>query len=151
MQIPESAIIRVTEEVWSSTLGLSLTPGARGTTATDPALVGRILISGAWRGAVTLRSAEPLAQRAAAILNDVPAADATLEMVKDTLGELTNIIAGNLKGLMPGLTQLSLPAVARGDERAALAAFETEETKLLGQAALACDGQPLQVQVWQWA
>jgi CheY-specific phosphatase CheX len=42
--------------------------------------------------------------------------EATLVEVRDALGELTNMVAGNVKALLPGPSTLSLPTVAFGSQ-----------------------------------
>ncbi|GAA1882810.1 chemotaxis protein CheX [Lapillicoccus jejuensis] len=69
----------------------------------------RIRITGGWDGVVVLRMswtfAEQLAHRLF-LLPDGTAVDADL---LDVLGEVVNIVGGNVKALLPGDNQLSLP------------------------------------------
>lgn len=69
----------------------------------------RIRISGGWDGVVVLRMsrafAEQLAQRLF-LLSEGAVVDAD---VLDVLGEVVNIVGGNVKALLPGENQLSLP------------------------------------------
>ena len=52
--------------------------------------------------------------RAAQVMFDLGDDPASLEDVQDALGELTNITAGHIKGLVPGTCQLALPSVVEG-------------------------------------
>lgn len=68
-----------------------------------------ITISGGWKGSITISSSDELSRRIAAAMfrkedDSVDASD-----IADALTELTNIIAGNIKAILPGPSQLSLP------------------------------------------
>ena len=68
-----------------------------------------ITISGSWKGSITISSSDELSRRIAAAMfrkddNSVEARD-----IADALSELTKIIAGNIKAILPGPSQLSLP------------------------------------------
>lgn len=72
-------------------------------------LAGWVEIYGAWSGTVVLRCDEGFAHTCAAIMlgDDACGDDAT----RDALGELTNMVAGNLKALLPTPSRISLPNV----------------------------------------
>jgi chemotaxis protein CheX len=70
-----------------------------------------VSVTGAWRGHVVVSCSAAASRSAAAGLLGVDPADVTPEDVTDALGELANIIGGNVKGLMPEPSALSLPVV----------------------------------------
>src|SRR5712691_9554787 len=113
MQVVDSDICQVVEGIWSSVLGLEVRRGD------EPAkrngkhgfLTACVQITGLWEGAVTLDCSAALARRTAAIMFGVSPEDASLDEIHDALGELTNMTGGNIKTLLPGPCQLSLPAV----------------------------------------
>ncbi len=79
-----------------------------------------ISISGKWKGSVTVSTCETLGQRIAGQMFRKEDDAVTGEDVVDALTELTNIIAGNIKAILPGPSQLSLPvplAVLPGEHR----------------------------------
>ncbi|MCK4176679.1 chemotaxis protein CheX [Aciditerrimonas ferrireducens] len=80
--------------------------------AKGPALTASVAISGAWNGLVSLQVTEPAARALAQAVFAVP--QVGFEDLADAVGELVNIVGGNLKGLLPAPTQLSLPTVATG-------------------------------------
>jgi chemotaxis protein CheX len=49
---------------------------------------------------------------------DLQQGAASPDDVRDALGELANMVGGNIKGLLPGPTQLSLPLVVEGGKDA---------------------------------
>jgi CheY-specific phosphatase CheX len=75
------------------------------------ALVARIDYRGGFHGALELTVDEPLARRLASMMMKIPRDRCTQLDVYDALGEVVNIAAGNLKGLLPGDCQVSLPYV----------------------------------------
>jgi len=79
-----------------------------------------VQFAGAWSGGVLLRCDSGLAHACAAILLADDACDDAA--VRDALGELTNIVAGNLKAVLPAPSHLSLPAVVSSGLPAAGAA-----------------------------
>ena len=76
---------------------------------------------------------------------DIEPAEATNDEIRDALGELTSITGGNLKSLMPGPSQLSIPAVVEGtDYRLIL-----PESRRLVCVAFECEREPLWVTLIQ--
>ncbi len=143
MQVDESMLFELTEQVWSSMLGLNLVmgnghppPGER-----TRQLVGCVVISGSWEGAVSIECPLSVAKRAAGIMFGTDPADASDDEVRDALGELANMIGGGVKSLLPSPSQLSLPTVAEG-EALVLSVPGTHE---LRHVSFACDGEPCRV------
>ena len=138
----DTDIEEVAVSIWSAMFGesLSLTPG--GEMGTDHFVTSFIAISGAWTGAVIAQFPAPLAATLTAALYDSPS-EPTLDDIRDALGEIGNILAGNIKALMPEPSGLSLPAVAFGSDYAVtVAGAATRAT-----CAFTCDGQVFAVTV----
>ncbi len=119
MNFQEQDIREITEAVWSNVLSTSAEVAE-----TEPlrALAGKVFtgcvqISGAWEGAVTIRCSPVLARTVAATMYELGATEPSGDEVRDALGELTNMVGGNIKALLPGTTHLSLPIVAEGDKQ----------------------------------
>ncbi len=70
-----------------------------------------VSVTGAWWGHVVIRCSSAAAQQAASALLGLDGAEATYEDVTDAVGELANIIGGNVKSLLPEPCALSLPHV----------------------------------------
>ena len=66
---------------------------------------------GTGAGALRLECSTPVACAFASRLMSIPAPRMFDEDVKDALGELVNMIGGNLKGLLPEETAISAPSV----------------------------------------
>lgn len=108
----------VTAEVWATLLGeeaaLVSRPVPPGTPFdADDLWSASVSVSGNWVGQVTVSISEATAlalTRAMLALDGTPSEADTA----DAVGELVNMIGGSIKSLMPGPSQLSLPAVAIG-------------------------------------
>ncbi len=98
----------IEEHAVSSELARELEPPPAGS------LVARVQIRGAWSGAVVLWCAPEFASLAANRMFETD--DADEDSQRDALGELANMIAGNVKTVLPAPSELSLPVVgAAGD------------------------------------
>lgn len=71
-------------------------------------------LAGAWNGLAVLRCGLPAAGEIAGAMLDIEPAGATADDCTDALGELVNILAGNVKSLLPKPSHLSLPQVVLG-------------------------------------
>ncbi|WP_324275030.1 chemotaxis protein CheX [Blastococcus brunescens] len=126
--IDEETVQSITQEAWSALIGddefLVPLPGG----LPDDAISSWVEIVGPWTGAVVLTcgraTAEELsrcllAQHAPPVLDD--------EDVQDSLGELANVLGGNVKALLPGPSVLGLPEVGT-DSPAAHPAADPADT-----------------------
>ncbi|GEP40208.1 hypothetical protein NPS01_38710 [Nocardioides psychrotolerans] len=108
----------VVDEVWSAFLGPEdpLLPALPDTGLGDGVTWSAATsVTGAWNGVVTVEIPDVVAQTATErMLGLAPGEDLSTEDVADAVGELVNMIGGNVKSLMPGPSALSLPLVARG-------------------------------------
>lgn len=75
---------------------------------------GCVTIRGGWNGAVLLELSPRLARVAASGLFGTPEDELVPEEIGDAVGELVNIVGGNVKGMLPGPSELSLPSVTVG-------------------------------------
>lgn len=114
MSVGVSQIHQVTQTVWSTVLGLKIQPTKLTPPEAERFVIGKVNISGAWQGAVTVGCSAALARLVAGSMFSTPPADASIEEVRDAVGELTNMVGGNIKSLMKGDCRLSVPAVVDG-------------------------------------
>jgi len=73
-----------------------------------------VSVTGAWRGHVVISFSATAARRAAAALLGVDFEEVSVADVTDAVGELANILGGNVKSLLPEPSALSLPHVLTG-------------------------------------
>jgi chemotaxis protein CheX len=109
----DADLLTIAEQVWQSYLdvdGVSpLVPVPAEKISND--VSASVSVTGAWRGHVVVRCSTAASLGAAAALLGVELDDVTTEDVTDALGELANIIGGNVKSLLPEPCALSLPHV----------------------------------------
>jgi CheY-specific phosphatase CheX len=80
----------------------------------DSTVVGFVEIDGPWRGRVTVSCSEQLATTITAQMFEMDPAETTKAELVDAMGEIANMIGGNVKALLPGPSKLSLPLVYHG-------------------------------------
>jgi chemotaxis protein CheX len=142
----DEEIVAITRDVWESFTGRTIEladdqvrPDGGDIT------VGCVTVTGEWQGSVLLTCPAQLARMAASAMFDVPAAQLDDKQVADALGELTNMIGGNIKSLIPGPSRLSMPTVTVG----ASSTVPMPGAALLSTVSLACEGLPMTVSVWR--
>jgi chemotaxis protein CheX len=78
------------------------------------ALTAAIYYAGLWQGALLIECSEQQASAWSSHIMDLP--DPTEEDARDGIGELANVLAGNLKPLLPPGVSISIPWVVAGGE-----------------------------------
>jgi len=114
MQMMEEEIQRLAPMIWDSILRLPLEPAAEVPRSGERIVSSCVHISGAWNGLVVLNCGLDFAAKAARIMFNFHDEKPTTADIQDALGELANMIGGNLKALLPETCHLSLPAVVEG-------------------------------------
>lgn len=110
----EEVIAEITSSVWAAFLPDSEPFAMVEAVPAVRALTGSIHISGTWNGLVSLTCSTAAATLAAASMLGVEVEGVGASDVLDAIGELVNIVGGNVKGLLPPPTDLSLPSVTDG-------------------------------------
>ncbi len=110
MDFGENEIAQLVESVWTSVLGWEACPSAEALPSAAY-LTGSVTIQGSWTGRVLLHGPPEFVGEAAASMFGLPPGELTPEQMHDALGELTNIVGGNLKALFGGVCCLGLPEV----------------------------------------
>jgi chemotaxis protein CheX len=101
-------------QLFESMLDMSISPtNVDQWTCLGP-VVGIIHLTGGWDGFVLTGFEPSLAQVVAARMLAAPDLDPNDEDLRDVVGEIANILAGNLKCLIPEWTAMSIPAVIEG-------------------------------------
>jgi len=147
-EVTDDQVASIAQDVWESFLALALVPHPLGEQAADPAgptLTGCVSVSGSWEGSVFLRCGADLARSAAEVMFDAEPGGLSAEEVCDALGELTNMVGGNIKSLLPGPSRLSLPSVAAGNSYT----VRVPGAVLLTRTALLCGSGTVTVCVWK--
>jgi hypothetical protein len=110
--IDEETVQSIAQEAWSALVGddefLVPLPGG----PPDDAVSSWVEIVGPWTGTVVLTTARSTAEELSRCLlkeHAPPVLDA--EDIEDGLGELANVVGGNVKAVLPGPSVLGLPEV----------------------------------------
>lgn len=140
----DAEIEDITKTIWASLFELPLRVEGESRLGSESLMTACVQVVGAWTGAVILQSPITLARTLAEQMfqSDRPL---TLEEVRDALGELANIIAGNVKALFPGPSRISLPAVAAGSDYR----FDVVDGGAVTMVSFSSNGQPLRVTLFQ--
>lgn len=120
MGLNSGDLFEILQTIWSTQLGLELDdPGQhsdRMIDSEDGLMTGTVQISGGFAGAVHLVCDRMVIRTAAATMFSVPENDLSDEDLRDALGELTNMVGGNIKTLLSGTEYISLPTVIEGSD-----------------------------------
>lgn len=113
----EEEISQFVTDIWSTFLGTKASPTdepfkpkGKGNT-----LAGCVQITGEWQGSVTLYAPKEIGKKIAATMYSLGEAEVDDQQVQDVVGEITNILAGNIKSILPAPCSISLPCVAVTD------------------------------------
>ena len=150
MTVVEEELDCITRMVWDSlSLSVERFVGDPSEAAgAEPAFLGSISISGAWEGTVTLRCTAQLARQATSVMYEMEPGSITDAELHDAVGELTNMIGGNIKALVAQPSRLSLPSVAllgTGGDGSSTRGWPAATA--FRQVAFACGDQPLVVAI----
>lgn len=145
MQFTVEDIVQISSDIWTSILGFEISHIPEGVEIPvgRRSMIGCIQIAGDWEGAITLYCPESLARKAAASMFDMEAAEVSEAEIQDTLGELTNMTAGNIKTFLPPSCLISLPSVAEGTDYKLV----VPGGKVVAHTCFECGGEPLMVNV----
>jgi chemotaxis protein CheX len=140
MELTHTDISQVLESIWESVLTREIQySGTTATPSSEAVLAACIQITGAWNGAVTLHCSPELARQAAAAMFELEGDSVAREDMKDSLGELVNMVGGGVKSLLPATCVLSLPTVVEGVDFT----ISIPGASLVQQAAFESQGEPV--------
>ncbi|WP_432502216.1 chemotaxis protein CheX [Kineococcus arenarius] len=112
--VEDDALAQIVDQMWQSYFGHvePLLPAFDPQEVPAPLLCASVGISGARPGLVTVLVQKAATKALAAALLQEDEADLGDDDVYDALGEVANIIGGNIKALVPDAGALGLPAIA---------------------------------------
>ena len=136
----EEQLAEVCETVWELALSMGLErcdpdrfcPGNSDSWATVNLIGGDV-------NSLILECSTEAARLAAGVMFGLEQTEISPEDMQDTVGELVNVIGGNLRGVFDGNTGIATPSVACGQ------CSVIESNHLVGQVAFECDGHPFRV------
>jgi CheY-specific phosphatase CheX len=108
--------VQVVDMVFRTMLGLKVEPYPMHWVRPPDMVTAAVYFAGSWRGAVLLECTHAQARHFAQLLMSIGPPETVDEDVRDALGELANMLAGNLKSVLPGGVVLSMPSVIEGSD-----------------------------------
>jgi len=112
MLIDAETLYEIIQETWSSTLGFPVDrPGPEELSMANAVTV-CVKIGGAWEGEVRLHCSPQLGRLIASTIFQVDSDQVGNDEIFDALSELTHIVGGNLKALLPQPVTLCFPSLA---------------------------------------
>jgi len=116
LEIQPSELAQIVESVFATMLGIEAARCERPWFAGADRLTSAVHLAGDWNGAVLLECDRRQACRFAGRFLSMDLSDTVDDVVRDVLGELANMIGGNLKCVLgPGIL-LSMPSVMDGSD-----------------------------------
>jgi chemotaxis protein CheX len=117
MEDMDRYVTELSAAVWEQTLGLPLDPTVTVPDTHGRTVEGHVHISGEWNGTLVFQCSIGAARQAAHVMFGPGDDHEGLSDVQDAVGELTNMIGGNLKSLLSeDGCFLSLPMVIEGSD-----------------------------------
>ncbi len=144
MHLSSDDVAQIMQEVWSSMLGLDIEPTEHAPLGTEQAIAGSVGVTGATDCLISMEMGQDGGRRFAAIMFGLEDAECSDDDIADAIGELTNMVGGNIKSLLPEPSTLSLPVVAQGKSPT----LRVPGGKSLLEASFVAGGLPLNLTVW---
>ena len=145
--VSENDLAEMVEQVWVSYLDPEgVSPLVPTYDENQPSEVhSSVSITGSWTGVIVYASSTTAARRAAAAFLAMGEDEVGTEDLSDVLGELANIVGGNVKAMLPPGTLLSLPQVVLAPESASKYPSAERITGLYGM----WNQEPVSISIWQ--
>ncbi|MBL7254615.1 chemotaxis protein CheX [Paractinoplanes lichenicola] len=147
VEVNENDLAEMVEQVWESYLDPEgVSPLIPTYDENQPSEVhSSVSITGSWTGYIVYASSVQAARRAAGAFLAMEPDEVGDEDLSDVLGELANIVGGNVKAMLPPGALLSLPQVVLAPE--ATARFPGTE-RISGVYGM-WEGEPVSISMWQ--
>ena len=138
--IDSATVQGIADETWLALLGIDEVLVPVPAEESEDSLSAWVEVTGPWTGAVVLTCGRATAEELSrTLLRGGPDEPVGSEDVADAMGELANVVGGNIKALLPTPSVLGLPGVGKRPPRAAVG--DTCSVALLWR------GQPVSVSV----
>jgi chemotaxis protein CheX len=146
VEVNENDLAEMVEQVWESYLDPE---GVRPLIPTydenQPSEVhSSVSITGSWTGHIVYASSTTAARRAAAAFLAMEPDEVSPDDLSDVLGEIANIVGGNVKAMLPPGALLSLPQVVLAPENATVYPNAERISGVYGM----WEGEPVSVSMW---
>jgi chemotaxis protein CheX len=112
----ESEMSQIVGDVFQTMLRIDVAPAPQPWTARAGDITAAIFFAGTWMGAAVMECTEQQARKWTGLLLSIPEPPIINDDVRDAMGELVNMIGGNLKSVLPPGVGLSMPSVVEGKQ-----------------------------------
>ena len=145
--VTEGDLAEMAEQVWVSYLDPEgVHPLMQNGAVKQPTDVhSTVSITGSWHGHLVYASSRGAAAKAAAAFLAMEPDEVGQEDISDVLGELANIVGGNVKAMLPAGCFLSLPTVVLAPDTASYYPAAERISGLYGS----WEGEPVSISMWQ--
>lgn len=116
VEIYRDELSRIVDDLFRNMLQTEVVPCYRACTLVPEQMTARVTFDGGWSGELVLRSNTRQARQFASLFCGESDGDLEEES-RDAMGELANIIAGNLGQVLPRGSRHGLPTVVRGFQK----------------------------------
>jgi chemotaxis protein CheX len=113
-EIGVEMLVQIVESVFMTMMSLDVSPSDASWEPIGDRLTSFVHLTGDWNGAVLLDCNPRQACQFAGLILSMDPPDIVDDDVRDVLGELANMIGGNMKCCMPAGVLLSMPTVMEG-------------------------------------
>ncbi|MBZ5575783.1 MAG: chemotaxis protein CheX [Acidobacteriia bacterium] len=114
LSVYRADLAQIVESVFQTMMNLEVTRAEIPWAPATDVITGAVHFAGEWKGAVLLECTKPQAFEFAHRLMSIETPTEINDDIRDTMGELTNMLAGNLKSVLPRGIGLSMPLVVEG-------------------------------------
>ena len=118
MNVNAEMVAQTVEAVFLAMMDLEVSPGGPPWVASNDQLTSAVHLSGTWNGALLLECDRRQACQFAGRFLSMDPPDVVTDEVRDVLGELANMIGGNIKSAVAAGVSLSMPSVTDGSDYA---------------------------------
>ncbi len=116
VQIQPNELVQIVESVFGTMMGLEASESGPPWFPGGGRLTAAVHLRGDWNGAVLLECNRRQACRFAGSFLSIEPPEAVDAVVRDVLGELANMIGGNLKCVLTRGIRLSMPSIVDGSD-----------------------------------
>ena len=116
--VGSAEIVQIVQDVFQTMLGMDVEPSEQEWLASERRVTSVVRLAGDWTGAALIECSLDQAFIFTSRLMPVPQPDTFTGEVRDALGELSNMVGGNLKSLLPHGVTLAMPVVTEGHSHA---------------------------------
>lgn len=135
----------VSQSIFSTMLGIELAQVGAEVPESHDGLIASVQITGGWDGSVVLALPPEMVASATSAMLGLSESDQSAGDQEDVAAELANMIGGNLKSLLPGPSNLSLPTVVSGREFN----MRVPGAEQVENVSLACESGAINVRVYE--